>query len=1411
MASARQFPRQGAPDGTRRHGEVGFLRFLRSAFARNLLLGFVLFAALVLAVRYQDAKARSARGAEQALTQAAESIAARIGREEQRYARDLLYLAGMPPVHALANRQNGVNDADGSATLTQLRQRMTQILSVYMRANPDVVQARLIGLARAGREIVRLERRDGDLVTVPDDKLQAKGDRGYFAATIARKRGETYISDLNLNQEFGRIARPLQPVTRYGTPVFSGDGRLAGLIILNVAESDRLGAYRNALPADVSLFVLNRAGDFVVHPDAERTFGRELGHRYGLEQEFGGAAIGQMRATRQWLRLDPVGAGQAARMAAVAISPDSGAGQGRGLRVIVTKRAALLSAAARAETLREANVFLIAGMIGLVVLYFVWIARRKSALLVAEQQRLATIADQSLDAIVALSDRGHVLSWSRGAERLFGYTPVEAVGAPIDELIVPEGEDGDSMQLLPRVMAGKPVEAIERWRKTKDGRRLLVSMSFSPWASTSGEAGVSAVLRDITSETEAKTKLAELNASLEAQVSERTERLSNALALQQAIFAGAGYAIVVTDPQGVITLMNPAAEEMLGFEAQELVGKATPMVFHDADEIEALSSRLGMPAAAGVAVLLQLADGAADQTVDVSFVRKTGERVPVRLKMAALRSGDQTVRGYIGVAFDLTASLAREEELKLARQMAESANQAKSAFLANMSHEIRTPMNAVVGFSRLLADTALSAEQADLLGKVQIASRTMVGLVSDVLDLSKIEAGELDLERAPFVVAEIVEELEAVFGSQARAKGLHFEIDCADMLPAALVGDAVRVRQILANLIGNAIKFTQGGSITVSLSVSASDVDEVVVRGIVKDTGIGISSEAQQRLFDPFTQADSSTTRTYGGTGLGLSIVRGLVEAMGGTVGIVSVPGQGSEFWFELPFASAADYARRDIQGVALPGVEVMVVEADPDDGEAIAKVVGMLGWRAVRCTSVEALLELLEARVHEGARLPDALVIDWWFPDGDGIDVLERLSERLGSELPPVAMTVSASERLHIEHVGPALPDDAVLTKPVDPSALFNAVNLGLQRAGGDTDSLLMSTHPLPTTGLWLPGVRVLAVDDSEMNLELARRLLEREGALVETVTGGLDAIAMLMERKDGFDVVLMDVQMPLIDGLETTRRIREDLKLTELPIIALTAGALMEDRARAMASGMNEFLAKPLDPTALIRTIRRRFEQASGRALPVAKLGSKTTPTRLRAGTGQLESVDIDDAMRRLDNDMCFFHSAIRQLLDEYGALIHDAVPSTVTQAARAELAARMHKLKGSAGIVSAKTVQQLAGALESRMRAAYERQDIDAMWRDLQRAFAALADDAKRLLDDATQGAGDAPVPDAAPVADDALAAFVALLKRKDLSALERFDADRAAFGARFGAGACGEMASALERLEFGAVLAVLGQTD
>jgi len=558
------------------------------------------------------------------------------------------------------------------------------------------------------------------------------------------------------------------------------------------------------------------------------------------------------------------------------------------------------------------------------------------------------------------------------------------------------------------------------------------------------------------------------------------------------------------------------------------------------------------------------------------------------------RSGDPA-GGFFVVATDVseleeaTRRLAvLNEELARRAHSAETATIAKSAFLANMSHEIRTPMNAIIGLTHLISRDTRDPLQCDRLLKVDAAAQHLLQIINDVLDLSKIEAGKVELECIDFTLDAVLARSVDLVGGRAREKGLELILDMRD-LPARLLGDPTRLSQVLVNLLANAVKFTSQGWIRLLGEVIATSGDRLQVRFEVRDTGEGIAPQRQALLFEAFEQADSTTTRRAGGTGLGLALTRHLARLMGGEVGLTSAPGQGSAFWFSAWF----ERSRVAVEAPLFTGLRALLVDGLPEAGAALARALGRLGLTADRVTGGGQAIRAAHAAQASGQRY-DVLLIDWRMEPLDGIQTLRQLSDLLGANRPP-AVLLSASDEPRMWQQSSSAEFDAVLLKPVTDTALRDALRQALRSGQGqfvaraatqETGETVLAGGAEAALRECNAGQRVLLAEDNPINQEVAVELLRAAGLVVETADNGARAVELVASRD--YDLVLMDMQMPEIDGLDATRAIRRRVG-QGLPIIAMTANAFGEDRDACLAAGMNDHVAKPVDPQRLYETLLR------------------------------------------------------------------------------------------------------------------------------------------------------------------------------------------------------------------------------
>jgi signal transduction histidine kinase/DNA-binding response OmpR family regulator/HPt (histidine-containing phosphotransfer) domain-containing protein len=630
------------------------------------------------------------------------------------------------------------------------------------------------------------------------------------------------------------------------------------------------------------------------------------------------------------------------------------------------------------------------------------------------------------------------------------------------------------------------------------------------------------------------------------------------------------------------------------------------------------------------------------------------------------------------------------KENKEARAAAEAANQHKSEFLANMSHEIRTPLNAIIGMGYLALGTSLTPLQRGYLQKIQQSGQHLVGIVNDVLDFSKVEAGMLHIESGQVVIEDLMDDVATLVAEKSMQKELELVIDIASDCPGLLVGDALRLRQILINYANNAVKFTERGEISISVALLERTPQDVMLRFDVRDTGIGLTEEQMSRLFQSFQQADASTTRKYGGTGLGLAISKQLAALMGGAVGVESRIGLGSTFWFTARLGIDSGQPARRLPQPDLRGRRIMVVD---DNDHARAVMSGMLGamsFAVTACASGQEALHML--REAQATNPFEVVMMDWQMPGMSGIETVRQLQSLSLQAMPRIAM-VSAYSRDDFLPMAQKLGLTEVLTKPVNPSTLFDCIiRLLTNNATGGEVFTPRSAETVESHRRVLSGLQVLLAEDNELNQQVAREILAEVGVNVHVAANGKIAVAMAQSVR--FDAILMDMQMPEMNGLDATRRLKATPGWPDTPIIAMTANAMGTDRNRCLEAGMVDFVPKPIEPEQLFKTLQRWTGRVA--ALESGRKNSSTEPLSSTSELPPIAGLDVQAGLRRtLGNQARYV-----ELLHAFSVQQADAVQwisSNLERGSLSEAERAAHTLKGLAGTLGANSLYQLAQTLE------------------------------------------------------------------------------------------------------------------
>jgi len=753
-----------------------------------------------------------------------------------------------------------------------------------------------------------------------------------------------------------------------------------------------------------------------------------------------------------------------------------------------------------------------------------------------------------------------------------------------------------------------------------------------------------------------------------------------------------GDAVLATDADGRVTLMNPLAEKLIGYTQEQAANRQIEEIFH------IINQETRQPAIVPVKETLSRGtiQGLANHTV---LIARDGSECAIADSCAPIRMRDGTVVGAVLVFRDVTEEYAKNAELVNARLVADKANLAKSDFLSNMSHEIRTPMNAIIGLSYLAMRSEMTPQQRNHIKKIQDSGRHLLGIINDILDFSKIEADKLTLEHVDFEIEKVLDNVSSLISEKTSGKGLELIFDIDKDVPPNLIGDPLRLGQILINYCNNAVKFTERGEVHIIIRVKEQSEAEVVLHCAVRDTGIGLSSEQTARLFQSFSQADTSITRKYGGTGLGLVISKKLVELMGGQVGVESEPGKGSTFWFTARFSKSSVPQRKLALSRDLQGKRVLVVDDNENARLVLSELLGGMSFSVDRADSGVAAIDAV-ARADANGMPYEIVFLDWMMPGLDGIDTAKRLQGLTLGRAPHLIMVtaygreevIKAADQTGIEHV---------LIKPVSASMLFDGVVgvLGGATADGSRTISEVSTDVFAQLAP-LRGARILLVEDNDLNKEVATELLRDAGFLVDVAENG--KIAVDMVSKHLFDIVLMDMQMPVMDGVTATREIRKNPRMKDLPIVAMTANAMQADRDRCLAAGMNDHVAKPIEPEDLWKALLKWIKPHPATPPVVAASvpgtdGQKVGMVELPSG---IDGLDTDTALRRVLGKRPLYLS----MLQKFVAGQRSALTETRTALGLEDwnLAERLaHTLKGGCANVGAAGLQGMAQQLESAIR--------------------------------------------------------------------------------------------------------------
>ena len=897
----------------------------------------------------------------------------------------------------------------------------------------------------------------------------------------------------------------------------------------------------------------------------------------------------------------------------------------------------------------------------------------------ADVKKLAQVVEHTSNA-VSIADRAGRITWiNKGFTRITGYSAEEALGKTPSELLGSGNANPAVLKLLSDSAAAGVSCRVEVLNRAKDGHEYWTDTEIQPQYDDHGKSiGFMEIGSDVTAHKLAEARALQSHEMLRGSI----DALDDAFAL--------------FDPNDRLVLCNQRYRDFYPLCADKMVPGAT---FEDIVRTGAMRGQYAE------------AIGRVDEWVAERMVihRQSASQRMQRLEDGRiLRVIERKMSdGHtVGFRMDIT-------ELVQATEAAQAASKAKSQFLANMSHEIRTPMNAILGMLKLLQNTDLAPRQLDYASKAEGAAKSLLGLLNDILDFSKIDAAKMELDLQPFVVEQLLRELSVILSVNVGDKPVEVLFDIDPAVPKALVGDSMRLQQVLINLGGNAIKFTAQGEVVVQLKVLAQEGVHTTLRISVRDSGIGIASENQQKIFEGFSQAEASTTRRFGGSGLGLSICRRLVDMMGGELVLDSALGQGTTFHFSLTL-DATDHVAEPAQWRspdALPGMHVLVVDDNPIARTLMQAMASHWGWAVDVADGGDQAVALVEARIHAGLQPYQAVFMDWNMPGMDGWETIARMQRIApGMDAPIIMVSAHGRDMLARRSAQEQACLRAFLVKPVTAAMLFDAV--ADARAG--QSNVRAKAHGTVKNAARLQGLHLLVVEDNAINQQVALELLSAEGAWVELADNGQLGVEAIAQADPPFDVVLMDLQMPVMDGYAAAEAIRTNLGLTDLPIIAMTANAMTSDRAACLAAGMNDHVGKPFDLPHLIDVVLR-YTRGAGSAAPVVASVPLEMPRpghdpshahalgdALPDALPDVKAVDTDAAVERMGGDWALYADIVQAYLQEL-ATQPDQLDALLLQHDRPGALRLLHTVKGLSATVGARHMEAVARQSEAELNRA------------------------------------------------------------------------------------------------------------
>jgi PAS domain S-box-containing protein len=935
-------------------------------------------------------------------------------------------------------------------------------------------------------------------------------------------------------------------------------------------------------------------------------------------------------------------------------------------------------------------------VIGSVVLFRDITERRQAE---EELQKLSSAVEQSQVSVVITDPDGTIEYVNPKFTEVTGYSFEEAIGE--NPRILNAGIQPPEFykEMWDTIKAGNDWQG-EFANKKKNGDIFWENATISPIRDRDDRTThFVAVKEDITERKQAQEDLLKSKEKL----ADQAGKLKKAIEQIESVNS----VILRWDTEGNIKALNKFGQELFGYSEYEIIGK--PLV----GTIVADEGPIAQDLRLMIDDILENPEKyIANENENIC---RDGKKVWMLWRNKPIIGADGELEELLSIGIDITDRKEMEAQLAIAKEIAEAATQAKSDFLANMSHEIRTPMNAIIGMSHLCLGTELEPRQRDYIEKVYSSAQSLLGIINDILDFSKIEAGMLEMESIPFRLDEVLDNLSNLIAIKAQEKGLEFLFDTHPDVPRALYGDPLRLGQVLLNLAGNAVKFTEEGEIILRVEPVSVGKDTMEVRFRVQDTGIGMTEEQSSKLFQSFSQADASTTRKYGGTGLGLAISKKLVEMMGGNIHVESDLGSGSSFIFTAVFGLAPDMEKKMKRPVPvdLNKLKVLVVDDIESTRYMLQATLESFSFRVTCVASGQAALEALEAAPTDN---PFKLVLmDWKMPGIDGIEASKRIKHHDTLHHVPTIIMVTAYGREEVMQQAEKVGLEGFLIKPVTPSTLLDTIMEVFGERGGfrGADRLEEAWKIKPIDGIL--GAHVLLAEDNKINQQVARELLSQAGVTVTIANNGLEAVETL--DNETFDAVLMDMQMPELDGYEATRLIRKKPEYAGLPIIAMTANVMAGDREKCLEAGMNDHVAKPIDPERLFAALVKWIPQREIGQVD-AVTGALAPGPASDALPSELNGIDIEAGLKSIGENRRLFRKLLVDFYNDHrkdGQAIRDALDKD-----NLDLATRIaHTIKGVSGTIGAAELQSDANNLEAALKAS-KTSSYDTLLSDFNRSL-------------------------------------------------------------------------------------------